>query len=300
MAEKGEKVKGRVRAMLSFGLIGEVIFGLIFTIYFFSGSGSGFFIWIIAGVCTFIGLWQFCQALQRGRKFVKIFFLIAYAASFVMRILSINYYGTMGAVAAGSPLAVFLATYYILDLLPVLVLFGMLWRRDHFIKLGFITRLIIRLALLVPLVTSSGGFPIDAVYIGLIQIVSSLVNSLVWVKFIRRPTIFLTIVPTMSKPKVAKGEKIRPEHLELEKRKATLRNIVNIYEEIPIAKLAKLLDYPGTDTTELEKWLLSLQENFQLKIAGEIVHFDIGLTQDINNLLSSFADWEKTGYAKKV
>jgi hypothetical protein len=188
--------------------------------------------------------------------------------------------------------------YYLLDILPVLVIFGMLWRRDHFIKLGFITRLIIRLALIVP--GFMGSMPTDIVYLAFIQIIASVVNSIVWVKFIRRPTIFLTIVPAMPKPKVAKGEKIRPEHVELEKRKATLRNIVNIYEEIPIAKLAKLLDYPGSDTTELEKWLLSLQENFQLKIAGDIVHFDIGLTQDINNLLSSFADWEKTGYAKKV
>ncbi len=80
---------------------------------------------------------------------------------------------------------------------------SLVWRRDPFIKVGFVARLVVRVSFVhvnVLLIHFSDCYHV--------QIITSAINIIEWAKFIRHPTIFLSIVPAMPKPRAGKGEKV--------------------------------------------------------------------------------------------
>lgn len=88
---------------------------------------------------------------------------------------------------------------------------------------------------------------------------------------------------------------------ETEKRKRLLARAVNMYDEVPLARLAKLLQID--DPIELEKWLLELSDALPLTIAGESLKFDaaarVDLTATLDQLMASFQVWEREKFGKR-
>lgn len=86
---------------------------------------------------------------------------------------------------------------------------------------------------------------------------------------------------------------------DFEQRVQLFRRALKMYEEIPFEKLASLLELP--DANEAERWVISLPQNFPIKIAGESLRVSgsvENVTSAIDQLMGSFDDWERRKVGK--
>lgn len=84
-----------------------------------------------------------------------------------------------------------------------------------------------------------------------------------------------------------------------QQRSKMLKKALKLYEELPLEKLASLLDLEST--VDLEKWLLGLPEGIPVKIRGEkvVVQEGADLTSAIDGLMDSYSKWEETKTGKR-
>lgn len=84
-----------------------------------------------------------------------------------------------------------------------------------------------------------------------------------------------------------------------EQRKQMLARALKMYEELPLPKLAELLEMEST--VELEKWLLMLPDEMPVKISGDAIRVEAGgdVTGAIDQLMTSFSAWEAEKVGKR-
>ena len=81
------------------------------------------------------------------------------------------------------------------------------------------------------------------------------------------------------------------------KRKFNLELVLKRYNKIKLEKMAELLDFE--DPLELERWILTLPDDYPMKIEEDSVIFEEQMVDQIDSLLGKFEEWETEGRGKK-